>query len=341
MEGADYAVGGCGPFSRLLWRGDAAGTMLAVRDPQRLRLENIMIGHHDAGLGSNAVDIVQTDTGPSFMTYEAVFVFGMYQRKPFERGFQFRNLAKGSVVILDRVDGNLRFTDCARATVFAPVSYEGSLVVEGRKLERDGFMGFQTRLSTIVAGGLYLRDNHSLVMSDFYMEQSDSGYHIEGSEGMPAGRVTIQAPKLHLNEAIKTPPPDIEVGDYQGEIVLGPIQFPCWPQAAGIRQTGSRPVTITLMAGKFYESFPDWQLGPSARLALLGNAGAGRYDRNMQKTGTVVRVNAASSLNDNATEADRAVMAHALQDLRRLGELDLRLNYPLLSQGDRHAAPLR
>jgi hypothetical protein len=29
-----------------------------------------------------------------------------------------------------------------------------------------------------------------------------------------------------------------------------------------------------------------------------------------------------------------------LQDLRSLGELDLRLNYPTLSQGARHDAPL-
>ena len=340
MEGSDYSVGGCGPFSRLVWRGEAGGTMLAVQNPQRLRLENIMIGHHDAGLGRNAIDILQTETIPSSMTYEAVFVFGMYQKKPFERGLQFRDLAKGSVVILDRVNGNLRFTDCARATVFAPVSYEGSLVVEGKKLERDGFMGFQTRLSTIVAGGLYVRDNHSLVMSDFYMEQSDSGYHLEGGEGMPSGRVTIQAPKLHLNEAIKTPPPVIEVRDYQGEILLGPIQFPCWPQASGIQQEGTRPVAITLMAGKYYEAFPDWRLGPSARLALLGNVGPGPYDRIMKKASEVRRVNPASSLKDTATEADRAVMAHALQDLRSLGELDLRLNYPTLSRGASRDATL-
>jgi hypothetical protein len=328
IEGTDYVVGGCGPITSLLWRGDEGGTMVAVHNPQRLRLENIMIGHHDVGLGNNAIDILQTDSGPSSMTYEAVYVFGMYQKKPFERGLQFRDLSKDSLVVLDRVNGNLRFTDCARATVFAPISYEGSLVVEGAALERDGFMGFQTRLTTVAAGGLYLRDNHNIVISDFYMEQSDSGYHLAGGPGLPSGRVTIQASKLHLNERIEQPPPVIQICDYQGEILLGPMQFPCWPAVVAIQQEGTRPVIIGLLGSKFYESLPDWQLGPSARLALLANQGFGPYDRINQKRDSLRLVNPDSNVNDNATEEDRAIMIHALDDLRRLGHLDLLVNYP-------------
>lgn len=328
MEGADYTVGGCGPFTRLFWRGAEGGMMLAVHNPQRLRLENIMIGHHDGGLGNNAVDILQTDTEASFMEYEAVFVFGMYQKKPFERGFQFRDLSKGSQVVLNRVNGNLRFTDCGRATIFASVSYEGSLVVEGKKLERDGFMGFQTRLSTIVAGALYLRDNQSIVMSDFYVEQSDSGYHFEGWAGLPPGRATIQAPKLHLSELIKEPPPVIEINDYAGEILLGPIQFPCWPAAVVFKQEGASPLIITLLGSKFYESMPDWQIGKSARLALLANEPFGPYDRIAKNAEKIKRVNPDSNVKNNAETKDFESMIRGLNDLRRLGELDLKLNHP-------------
>jgi hypothetical protein len=328
MEGADYIVGGSGPLSRIIWRGAEGGTMLAVHNPDRLRLENIMIGHHDGGIGKNSIDIMQTDSRPSSIAYEAVFVFGMYQKKPLERGLQFRDLSKDSLVVLDRVNGNLHFTDCDRATIFAPVSYEGSLVIDGKKLDRDGFMGFQTRLSTIVAGALYLQDNHSLVLSDFFVEQADSGYHIDGAAGLPKGRVTIQAPKLHLSEKIQQPPPDIQIRDYEGEILLGPMQFSCWPAAVVIRQEGDRPVLITLLASKFYECLPDWQLGQSARLALLANQGFGPYDQITKKLDKIQRVNSGSDLQDNATEKDRAIMTNAFDDLRKLGELDLRLNYP-------------
>ena len=78
-----------------------------------------------------------------------------------------------------------------RATVLANCSYEGSVVVEGKDKARDGLLGFQTRLATIVTHGLYLRDNHSIVMSDFYVEQADNGYLFEGAPDDPPGRATI------------------------------------------------------------------------------------------------------------------------------------------------------
>ena len=328
MEGADYRVGGCGPFSRLLWRGAAGGTMMTVHNPQGLTLENLMIGHFDAGRGTQAIDILHTEDKPSRMTYEAVHVFGLYQKSPFERGMHFRRLAAGSTLVLDRVEGNLHFADCARATVFAPVSYEGSLVIEGRDPVRDGFMGFQTRLATIVAGGLYVRDNQSLVASDFYMEQSDSGYHLSGEAVLPAGRVTIQAPKLNLSEKLATPPAVIAVDHYRGELVLGPVQFPCWPQAMGIQLTGTNTTALTLVASKFYESLPDWRLPPNGRMGLLGNTGAGQYDRISVSTNPVHRVNPASALRDDVRPDELAAMGRGLEDLRRLGEIDLAIHHP-------------
>jgi hypothetical protein len=106
------------------------------------------------------------------------------------------------------------------------------------------------------------------------------------------------------------------------------MQFSCWPAAVVIRQEGDRPVLITLLASKFYECLPDWQLGQSARLALLANQGFGPYDQITKKLDKIQRVNSGSDLQDNATEKDRAIMTNAFDDLRKLGELDLRLNYP-------------
>ena len=43
------------------------------------------------------------------------------------------------------VKGNLRFTDCGRATILIPISYYGSVTVEGKSKERDGFLGMMSR----------------------------------------------------------------------------------------------------------------------------------------------------------------------------------------------------
>lgn len=303
MSGANFTVGGCGPFSRLLWRGAEGGTMLTVENPQHLRLENIMIGHHDAGPGAQAVDILQTGDSASFMTYEAVFVYGMYQKDPFSKGLRFQSLPAGSTVVLNRVNGNLRFTDCGDATVFAPVSYEGSLIVEGEKSGRSGFMGFQTRLATVVSGGLYLKDNHSIVMSDFFMEQSDAGWLLEGRADLPPGRAVIQAPKLHLNETLKNPPPPIQIRGYAGAAVIGPIQFYVWPKPATILQEGEPLTTVALLAGNFYETTPDFQVS----------------------SGEVFRTIAVQGITNSLTSADYPLLKQAFDDLRKLGALDLAL----------------
>jgi hypothetical protein len=330
VTGTNYTVGGCGPRSQIIWKGKEGGTTLSVHNPQMLHLENIMIGHHDSGKSSSAIDIMHTETEKSYMTYEAVFVFGMYQRAPFKKGFHFKDLYPDSLVILNRVNGNLRFTDCAQATIFAPVSYEGSLTVEGKNENRQGFLGFQTRLTTIAQGVLYIRDNQNLVASELYAEQTDSGYHIQGDSKLPEGRITIQAPKLHLSERIKTHGPVIDVDNYKGEILLGPMQFPCYPHPAAIRVTGESNTTLTLIGSKFYETMPDWILGPNVKMIRLGIKNYGPYDKINKKLDRITLVNPQSSVEDNATKEDLKILMHGINDLRRLGDLDLKINYPNL-----------
>ena len=193
ITGSDYFVGGTGFRAALAWRGAKGGTMIAVHDPQDITLEQLAVGNHDAGQMDNAIDILQTGTDrASRMTYDGVFVFGMYQKQPLRKGLHFRGLGPKAVVLGRHVQGNLRFIDSARATFLFPCSYEGSVVVEGKDPRRTGFLGFQTRLSTITTHGLYLRDNHSIVMSDFYIEQALDGYVLEGSPGLPRGRATMR-----------------------------------------------------------------------------------------------------------------------------------------------------
>ena len=70
----------------LLWKGPAGGPRSTYATPERVTLENIAIGHHDSGVGENAIDIRQTGSGKATsMTYDRVWVWGMYQKKPLER----------------------------------------------------------------------------------------------------------------------------------------------------------------------------------------------------------------------------------------------------------------
>jgi len=319
ITGREYFVGGAGFRTGLVWKGGNGGTMVAVRDPQNVTLEQIAVGNHDSGAMDNGVDILQTGSDqPSRMTYDGVFVYGMYQKQPFRKGLQFSGLGPGAVVVLPHVQGNLRFIDSAQATIMANTTFEGSVVVEGKDKRRDGLLGFQTRLATVVTHGLYLKDNHSIVMSDFYVEQSDNGSVFEGSTEDPPGRATIQGAKVNFT----VPKNDESKGvamtitNYGGQIFLGHDQFYCEPVNVRIIQTGDKALELFLMAICFYNTKPEIHKNQSAQVYLVGNDGFKLPEQTTEY-----------QADDKVDAQALAKIAAALDDLRRLGETDLRLNH--------------
>ena len=323
LSGGGYSVGGSGWNSRLVWRGAEGGTMVAVDAPQDLTLEHLNVGSHDAGTMNNAIDILQEGSaGPSRMTYDGVYAYGMYQKKPFIKGLHFRNLGPAEAVWMPHVQGNLHVTDCAQATILGGCTYEGSIVVDGKDLRRSGMLGFMTRLATLCTHGLYLRDNQSIVMSDFYVEQSDNGFVFEGEAGLPPGRATIQGAKVHFTVAKDEPAKGtaMEIRDYAGQVFFGHSQFYIEPTDVRLRQSGTAPFDLYLLAICFYSTRPAVKASSSAHVWLLGNDAVGTI------AGDVVAKGSFDAA-DTLPPAQWGAVSAALDDLRRLGEADLRRNH--------------
>lgn len=323
ITGRDFMVGGTGWCSQLIWKGPPGGVLVEVREPQHVTLENLMVGAHDAGAMSNDIDIHQLgSTNGSHMTYDGVYVFGMYQKEPLRKGLQFTNLGKSDVVVLPHVQGNLRFANCGSATVLANCSYEGSVVVEGRESACDGLLGFQTRLATIVKHGLYVRDNQSVVMSDFYVEQADNGYLFEGAADDPPGRSTIAGAKF---QSFSSTDPGkntlLDIRNHHGQIAIGPYQFYQEPERMRLKQQGAVAVDLLVWASSWYGAKPYPQLGPAARLSAVGNDFYGEAPVDDLLTER-------RFFQEPPTETAGNLLSSALDDLRRLGEADLRLNHP-------------
>ncbi|HEY5913653.1 MAG TPA: glycosyl hydrolase family 28-related protein [Verrucomicrobiae bacterium] len=323
ITGKDFFVGGSGWRTQLIWRGPEDGVMVEVRDAQNVVLEDLMVGAHDAGSMNNGADIHQVgSTRGSRVTYDGVYVFGMYQKQPRRKGFLFTGLGENDVVIMPHVQGNLRFVNCGRATVLANCSYEGSVVVEGKEKARDGLLGFQTRLATIVTHGLYLRNNHSIVMSDFYVEQADNGYLFEGAADDPPGRATLTGAKFHsFTSSDPAKNTLLDIRNYRGQISIGPYQFYQEPKRMRMKQQGAEPVELFVWASSWYGAKPDPQLGPTARLWAVGNEFYGTAPAgDLEMEG--------SFLQEAPTDSSLTKLSRALDDLRRLGEIDLRFNHP-------------
>ncbi len=310
LTGSDYYFGGSGYRTALIWKGPAGGTIIEIRDPDRLTLENLAVGHHDCGMGDNAIDILQTGSGrPSSICYDRVWVYGMYQYKPLDRGLRFENLGPEDRVLFREVNGNLRFTDCAQATVYLGLSYEGTILLEGKSPNRSGFIGGTARLGTGTDPALWLKDNHSIVMSDFYVEQSQHYLRMEGDATLPAGRVTLQGAKFELAHPTNN---GVEVNNYRGELMLGPFLFYVVHPLHRMVQKGDAPFALVLWGSCFYQSRPDFTMTPAAQLMLVGNLPVGERS---------------SEVPDTALTEALPRLTRALDDLRRLGAVDMSLNY--------------
>jgi hypothetical protein len=287
-----------------MWDGAEGGVLVQVHDPQRLTLENLDIG--SAGNQKNGIDILQAGSGMATrMHYERVWVYGMYQKQAFKKGLVCQNLPAGTIIVGDHFNGNMKFTDCSRAHLLFNSSYEGAIVVEGRESQRDGLMGFMTRLATINTNGLYVKDSQNIVMSDYYVESADRMMEFSGNDGDPSGKATIQMVKSHCSLN-----PVIQIHNYRGCITLGPSMFyPGGVNPALITQQGFNTCDFVLMACQAYEVTPKIEFSGNASRTLLQNTGK-LAGKNEIPTGAL----------------DRA--SQALDELRRLGAFDLSLNFP-------------
>jgi hypothetical protein len=329
IDGANYYIGGSGFSSALIWKGKAGGTTVHISDPDRLTLENISVGFPDYGRDLlNEADIIQTGSDkPSLMFYDHVYVYGMYEKQPLKQGLRFINMGKQDVVLMQHVNGNLRFIDSAQATILVNESYEGVVVLEGKDKKRDGFLGFLTRLTTASDPALIVKDNHSIVMSDFYVEQADSYIRLEGGAEPQSGRITIQGAKIDFLPA-KKDNVLIDIDNYQGEFTLGHNQFYLTVPVAKIYGKGDRPLDIVLAGNFFYKSKPDIKLGPKTKLAYVGNQGiitVVEKDKDGKDSSKNVPM---KEVEDSKGADPMPQLIRAFDDLRRLGELDMRLNHP-------------
>lgn len=303
LSGSDYTFGGAGFRCGLLWRGEEGRPMVELDGAEGVTLANFAAGHHDSGAMKHGDDIriVSSSGQPCRVLLDEVYAHGMYQKAPDAHGIRMLNLPPGSVVDAMHVQGNLHITGSERATLLFRTSYEGTITVEGPDTERDGFLGFMTRLATLSKPTLRIRDNHSIVMSDFYNEQSDQHLVLEGVPGQPDGAVTICGPKMHTF----TQEPVVGIRDYGGRVYYGQSQFYIDPKEPKFVATGTRPVRLILAGHFWYNTTPIFELGPAVTLTTIGNRGVPDQ-----------------GVDEGALEA----MAAALDDLRRLGEIDRELS---------------
>jgi hypothetical protein len=336
ISGQNYRFGGCGVGTKIKFVGDKHKNALDVRNADCIVLENFAFAHTvdggnridrtakalreqklSAGYGA---DIAQfgNATG-SAVTYYGVYAYGKYRQDATWYGLTFKNLTSADKVHLKFVEGNLRFLDSSAAEVFSNCSFEGTLTVQGQALGgKRGFFGFMTRLVTQSDSCLLVKDNNSIVLSDYYMEQCPrENIVLEGSAASPKGRVALGLAKIQ-KKAIIDHTLAIDVDGYRGTLGFLSGQFYREKRTMTFQVSDRSELEMDLLGCCFY-SYPfEVKAAKGLKLNMVDCSFVGKADgiKGEQATCSVPSI------------ADVAPLGALLDDFRRNGEYDLRFNYP-------------
>ena len=356
ITGGEYRVGGGGArdHCRIQWTGAPESAVISVEDPRNVKLEYVQV------LGSErngSCAIRQTGTGArSFMRYEGISVPGAYvNMTPRPRGLELVGLGKDDAVLMEGVnDGDFHIASCGRATILVSSQTASPLLVDGAEPVRDGFLGFLAYMG-LNAGDpmIHVRNNQNLVIGDAYLEVTPgTQVLLEGNPGEPAGYVTIMGVERYtagplaewLTKSKKVQRRDIiTVANYQGRYFEGTGEFSNPPKDGYlISHTGDRPLSIIFLGncwmtlddyfkqGKarpaIFADGPKYNLGKGARLIRLNDT---MYDlQGSDKAGDRLMVGTWPDMLPNLIpRGGLEQAATALNDLQRMGAVDLKLNY--------------
>jgi len=317
LTGGDYSFGGAGIYaSQIEWRGPADAPTVRVAAPNKLTISNLGLSRRNP-----APDILQENAdGESLVVYDGVAVSSARDRDkldeaPVNGGLECRGLGPRETVLATWIKGHLRFVDCGRANILVPISYYGSVTLEGKSETRDGLCGLMTRLG--VSSDFNIKDNHSLVISGYYNESGIAMFRLAGADGNPAGRVTVQGSNISCRGGSREP--CLSARDYAGQVFIGPIEF-IRTQAGRMALKGERAVELFLVGNTFYHTPLDMEVFGPSKCFQLGSWPVAIKD--------VAKDEVKKMFTDNLPADRLAELAVPLDDLRRLGALDLKLNYP-------------
>ncbi len=324
VSGSNWTLAGAAVVATTLdWVSKEPGAVVHVSDPDHVAVENMGIGHNLTS--KNEEDILQTSIGsrPSFVTYDRIYVYNpCYDKKtdhPAEyyrrRGLHCKALKKDDTVLVKYIGGNVHIEDSAAATILFGV-ISGPIVVEGKSKERGGFVGALTKFSGGEDPCILVRDSNSFVVSDLYMEGTPSNVYLAGNDGDAPGRVTIQGAKYQRGGEWQTNSPAV-TENYHGElsIVLDSMADP----TERFVVNGSNSMSFLLLGVGFSDTIASLQGSPAMKLHCLANEGW------KDKT---INFDCPPSVKDTDFSAAAPQAAHAFDDLRKLGETDLKINYP-------------
>lgn len=313
LDGEDWFFGGSGLATTISWYGEVDGIPLHVKSPKTVGVIDFQFMR--MGGRRDGIDLLQTGgEGGSFALYDNVRFHGFLIADADKRGACFRNLGKGDVVHSIATYGNMHLENSAAAEILVDSHYEGCLRVTGENPDRSGLAAFQFALLEICNPCIWITQNNSFVMTDFYNEQSQMLYKFEGGADLPHGRISLGS--------IKVENVPRNVNGYHGEILLGTPQY-YNNMLNGVSKWSVTPdsdVDYLELGGYYFVHSLQWPDGGAFRPRFLGAGGGPAKIETLDEF--------RRRLKDAPLDDKTMALATAfLNDMRAVGKLELRLNF--------------
>jgi hypothetical protein len=326
ITGRDYRVTGAGccwnAGTAVRWGGPAAAeggeaAIFHVKNATNLELAGLKVGSaycdqprlisilHE---GSDAAS-----GGPALVTYDDVGGYTM-----------FRGLRHNDRIFIGVLFGIAEFDSCQRATVvfeqFHPSrhpqskKFDTSLRIRGgdQSVPKDGFLGLLTFYNSQNPFDITVEDSQNLVISDYYTEQTCRVLLMKGNPGDTPGRVTMLCHKFHGEHVDDL----VNVHDYHGGLYLTAAPI---PQVPITDPEEAKKASGGTMAGVKVKNVP----------MVFLHTGTNPFDIMFVGGNTVFTIDPAASMvlpkqgqpwPPELSDAEKSIIAAALDDLRRLGE---------------------
>lgn len=250
LGSGDYFFGGpLGWRTNLKWTGKAKGTVLHSHNASNLRICQLKI---NVPKKMPAIGLLTTADQAGKIVCDGLFSGGAWQ--PEFLGTVFKDLPKGFTVRAPHIDSDTTINNCGNANILLSswyAGYNGPLTITGGT--GDGFTGINSIASSLCNPDLKVTDSSSIVVGDYYTEQTHQALQADGKPGQKPGRITISYAKLGCKN-----PEKIKINGYSGQISINRANMMYFPTT--FVGNGGKNCKLLLLGNSFNPIPPKFKL---------------------------------------------------------------------------------
>lgn len=302
--GAKFQIDGTGWFSRIVGARRQKGATFHVHDPAGLRVTHLTVGRMSSG-----TSLLQTASKPAHVYYHNLYGYHDDERK--DTWIVFDAMPAGSQIVSQHLDGRLRVSSSSAATILLGYLMSVQTVIDG-DANRGGFMGILARVSALADYPLVIKDNQSLVQTDWYNEQTPHLLALEGGNG-GYGKVVLDHTEASTTDALLS-----SIKGYNGLLAQfgGMFGHPTDSRARVVELNETKATEVLLAGNSFWNRPPEITGGRERGVHTLANTLHNRW-------GTTPFGVVDDRMDKNGYEK----FGMAIDSFRALGSHDLSSNY--------------